>query len=320
MAATPADVSYLRLILHKDTDGLLMARKRTGPRCATIPEVRELRTLLRLLVEHGIEKIRLTGEDPAERTDLLELISLVASVDGVREVAMTTAGVGLSDRIGELAQRGLEVISFHLDTLKPERYAQLTGKDAFAEVWSAVEQSLAAGLAVKFNVVLQRGVNDDEIDDLVALTHDRPILVRFIEWNTLVERVAQPENFISAHEIMSAIKPPLIPRRPRSYDGPALVYDIPTHAGSVGFIPNITEHFCGACNRIGLTDHGEIMSCLFGRGLSLVRHLRSPSGVSSVSDFIDRVLRRKVLLSARLEGYAVAPAVAPPMEVPALPE
>ena len=322
MAATPADVSYLRFILHRDTDEVLLARKRIGPRCATIPEVRELRTLLRLMVEHGIQKIRLTGEDPAERTDLPELVSLVAGVDGIREVAMSTTGVGLTDRVGELAQRGLQAINFHIDTLKPERFQQITGQDAFAEVWSAVEQSLAAGLTVKLNTVLQRGVNDDEIDDLVALTHERPIQVRFVEWNTCVERVAEPQNFVSVHEVMSAIKPPLIPQKPRGFDGPALVYDLPTHAGSVGFIPNITEHFCGACNRIGLTDHGEITSCLFGRGLSLIRHLRSPNGASSVSDFIERVLRRKVLLSARLEGYATAPSpvASPSMEVTGLAE
>lgn len=320
MAVMPAEVCYLRLILHKDTDGILMVRKRTGPRCAAIPEIRELRTLLRLLVEHGIEKIRLTGEDPGERDDLAELISLVGGIDGVREIAMTTSGVGLSDRIADLASRGLEVINFHLDSLKPERYAQITGKDALAEVWSAVEQSLAAGLVVKFNVVLQRGVNDDEIDELVALTHDRPIHLRFIEWNTQINRVAQPGSFISVHEIMSAIKPPLIPRRARHIDGPALVYDIPTHAGSLGFIPNVTEHFCGACNRIGLTDHGEIMSCLFGRGLNLVRHLRSPAGVSSVSDFIDRVLRRKMLLSARLEGYTPVPAPSTATGVAVMPQ
>lgn len=322
MAATPADVSYLRFILHRDTDEVLLARKRIGPRCATIPEIRELRTLLRLMVEHGIQKIRLTGEDPADRTDLAELISLIASVDGIREVAMSTAGRGLTERLGELAQRGLQVINFHLDTLKPERYQQITGQDAFAEVWSAIEQSLAAGLTVKLNTVLQRGVNDDEIDDLVALTRERPIQVRFVEWNACIERVADPQNFVSVHEAMAAVKPPLIPQKPRAIDGPALVYDLPAHAGSVGFIPNITEHFCGACTRIGLTDHGEITSCLFGRGLSLIRHLRSPSGVSSVSDFIERVLRRKVLLSARLEGYATAPAPVPmqSMEIPGLAE
>ncbi len=320
MAVMPAEVSYLRLVLNKDTDGVLMVRKRSGPRCGGIPEIRELRTLLRLLVEHGIEKIRLTGDDPADREDLPELISLVGSIDGLREVAMTTTGIGLTERIADLASRGLEVINFHLDTLKPERYAQITGKDAFAEVWSVIEQALAAGLTVKLNVVLQRGVNDDEIDSLVALTHERPIHVRFVEWNAQLDRVARPEGFISVHEAMSAVKPPLIPRRARHIDGPALVYDIPTHAGSVGFIPNITEHFCGACNRIGLTDHGEIMSCVFGRGLNLVRHLRSPGGASSVSDFIDRVLRRKMLLSARLEGFAPVPAPPPAAGVAALPE
>lgn len=307
MAATSADVSYLRFVLHKETDGVLMARKRTGPRGATVPEARELRALLRLMVEHGIEKVRLMGDDPAERADLAELISLIAGVEGIREVAMSTAGLGLNERVADLAQRGLQVVSYHIDTLKPERFLQITGRDACAEIWSTIEQSLASGLKVKMNVVLQRGVNDDEIDDFVNLTRERPIQVRFVEWNSCIERVAPPESFISTHEAMSAIKPPLIPRKPRPIDGPAMIYDIPTHAGSVGFVPNITEHFCGACNRIGLTDYGEITSCLFGRGLSLVRHLRSPNGPSSVSDFIERVLRRKVLLSARLEGYATAP-------------
>ncbi len=306
MAVVPTDVSYLRFVLHKDTDGILMARKRTGPRTGLIPEVRELRALLRVLVEHGIERIRLTGEDPGERSDLAELVQLVAGLEGVREVAMSTRGIGLADRIEDLAERGLGTISFHLDTLKPERYQEITGKDAFDSVWASVDQALSRDLIVKLNVVLQRGVNDDEIDDLVALTRKEPIQVRFVEWNAGAEQVAPPEDFISVHEVMMAVKPPLIPRRPRHFDGPAMIYDIPTHAGTVGFIPNITEHFCSACNRIGLTDHGEIMSCIFGRGLNLVRHLRSPAGMTSVANFVDRVLRRKLLLSARLEGYSAA--------------
>ncbi len=303
MVISPSDVNYLRFILRAETDGILMARRRPPSLTPRVPELREIRALLRVLVDRGIEKIRLTGDDPALREDLPDVVGLVAGLDGVREVALTTRAVGLVGRVRQLAKRGLRTINVSIDTLHSDRYKALTGADHFKKAWTAVEEALAADLKVKLHVVLQRGINDDEIAEFVALTANRPVHVRILEWNSETESIAPPERFISIRDAMAAIKQPLIPGDALLLDGPAIVYEIPGHVGTVGFIPNVTEHLCSTCRRIGLTDEGEILSCIFGHGLSLIRHLRSPGGVTSVAAFVDRVLRRKVLLASKLGGF-----------------
>ena len=299
-------IRYLRFVLHGETDGYLMAKKRPGSPALPLPEIKELRTLLRVLVSHGVRKIRVTGDDPALREDLPEVVQMLGEISGIKEVALTTRGMGLKGRVKELSKRGLGSVNFSLDTLRPERYKKLNKGSNFDDVWGAVEETIAAGLKVKFNVVVRRKINDDEVSDFIALTHKQPVHVRLLEWNTSTETVARPRDFVSTREVMAAIKPPLVPHTPSNMDGPALIYAIPGHAGTIGFIPNITEHFCDSCTRIGLTDKGEILSCIFGHGLSLARHLRSPGGAASVSAFIDRVLRRKFLLAAKLSGFTGA--------------
>ncbi len=303
------DVRYLRFYLHADSDGQIAVKKKMPTRSSTHPVYREFRKLFRILVTHGIRKVRLVGgDDPALREDLADVVAMVASVEGIREVAITTRGVGLAGRMETLTSAGMSAVNFNIDTFKPDRFKAISGSDRCADAWAAVDDALSLGLRVKLNVVAQRGVNDDEVVDFVNLTQRQPVQVRFVEWNSDTEVVASPDRFLSTAETMAAIKPPLVPRSPSRLDGPALVYDIPEHKGSIGFIPNVTEHFCSRCGRIGLTDQGEILSCIFGKGLSLVRHLRSPGGVAAVSAFVDRVLRRKVLLASKLEGYPVPPA------------
>lgn len=300
-------VNYLRFVLHGDTDGILMARKRPASLALPVPEAKEMRLLLKIMISRGIRKIRLTGDDPALRQDLPEIVGMVAGLEQVREVAMTTQGIGLRNRVEELADRGLQCINFNLDTLKASRYRSLTGAAKFKEVWGAVEEALSHKMKVKVNTVIQRGVNDDEMADFIRLTKKEPIQVRFIEWNHDTDVIAPPRKFFSVRESMSTVKPPLIPRTPRALDGPALVYEIPGHRGTVGFIPNVTEHFCPSCNRVGLTDMGEILSCLFGRGLSLMRYMQGKGGTSNVTAFIDRVLRRKEVLATKMAGMGVSP-------------
>jgi len=315
MSTPSLEVDYLRFVLHEETDGILMTRKRHGALAIETPELRELRELLRIFVDRGIEKIRITGDDPALRSDLIEIVRLLAGFDGVREIAMTTRGIGLAGRVGVLAEEGLQAINFNLDTLQPERFAQMVGTDQFDAIWGALEEALSSGLSVKINAVLCRGTNDDEVDAFVKLATEMPIQVRFVEWNATTDTIASPETFIPTWEVVSMIRQPLTPiERPR-YAGPARVFEIPGGQGSIGFIPNVTDHFCVECNRIGLTDFGEITSCIFGRGLSLLGHLRATSGEGRVSAFIDRVLSRKTLLAAKLSGFqpvAIATVAAPP--------
>lgn len=303
MGTQASMVRYLRFVLHGETDGYLMAKTRPGSLALPLPETKELRTLLRVLVSHGVRKVRITGDDPGLREDLPQIVQMLGGINGIKEVALTTRGVGLRGRVKDLQKYGLRSVNFSLDTLRPKRYKKLNRGAEFEDVWGAVEEAIAAGLKVKFNVVMRRKVNDDEISDFIALTQKQPIHVRLLEWNSSTETIAPPSEFVSTREAMAAIKPPLVPHAPSNLDGPALIYEIPGYAGTIGFIPNITEHFCDSCTRIGLTDKGEILSCIFGHGLSLARHLRSPGGAASVSAFIDRVLRRKFLLAAKLTGF-----------------
>lgn len=311
MPAATGEVNYLRFVLHGETDGILMSRKRPASLSLPVPDTKEIRHLLRIFVSRGIRKVRITGDDPGLREDLPELVSMVAGLDQLREVALTTRGIGLEGRIGDLSERGLHAINFNLDTLKASRYRSLTGQARFKSVWAAVEEALQHNLRVKINAVIQRGVNDDELADFILLTKKEPIGVRILEWNTDTDVIAPPNRFLSTRDSMSVIKPPMVPAVPRAIDGPALVYEIPGHRGTLGFIPNVTEHFCPTCNRVGLTDLGEILSCLFGRGLGLMRYLRASSGAANATAFIDRVLRRKEVLATKMAGMG-QPLVAEP--------
>jgi molybdenum cofactor biosynthesis enzyme MoaA len=208
------DVHYLRFVLHDDTDGILTAKKRENGSASDIPQADEIRDLLQLMAARGACKIRLTGDDPARRSDLCEVISLVSDIPGVAEIAMTTGGGALAGRVRDFARAGLRSINFDLDTLKAERYVQITGRDELPQVRAAMQEALDLGLRVKVNCMLQTGLNVDEIDAFVALTKDQLIEVRFIEWNTAADRIAPPEAFVPTTEAMARIKPPLASRNP----------------------------------------------------------------------------------------------------------
>lgn len=305
MTAPVSSVHYLRLILSAQTDGILLTKKKRTGKNANVPNLTELTEILSIFVSRGVQKIRLAGDDPAGREDLPSLVKLISALRGVLEIVMTTQGLGLDGRIDELSECGLTGINLNLDTLNRNTFKKLTGLkvNQHTEIWHTVEQALAVGMKVKLNVVLQRGVNDGEISDFVELTRAYPIQVRFLEWNSTAGRIATPKKFVSTREVLSAIKPPLMPEMPTLLDGPAMVYSIPKYKGTLGFIPNITEHFCSTCTRIGITDQGEITSCLFGHGLNLIKHQRAPKGAESATTFIDRVLRRKYSLSSKLSGF-----------------
>jgi cyclic pyranopterin phosphate synthase len=308
MSGPTTDIGGVRFLLHGETDGILLSENRPTSLASDIPEASEIRTLLRVLIKRGARRVRLVGDDPALRQDLPDLVRMVAEIPGVIEVALTTGGRGLRGRLGLLSTGGLRTLNFDLDTLRRERYARLIGHDGFDEVWSAVEEAIHLGITVRLNTVLQHGVNLDELDAFVDLTAKHPVEVRFLEWNTDIDRLAPPDQFVPTWEAMALVKPPLLPRDGDRHDGQALRFEILGHVGGIGFVANMTEHHCALCNRLGLTDYGEIQSCAFGRGLNLVRHLRSKGGVASVETFVDRIWRRKVTLAAKLSGLDALPA------------
>jgi len=311
MPVPAAGLGYLRFFLRAQTDGILLDGKRPPAAEVMVPEVREIRALLKILISRGARRVRLTGDDPARRADLPDVVAMIAGLPGVSAVVATTQGIGLGGRVDDLAKAGLRGVNFHLDTLRPERYAGGGHESEFAKVWQAIEECLGAGIAVKLNTVLERGLNDDELEDFVKLTATRPITARFVEWNVDTDHIPAPEDFIPAWEAMASIQAEMEPIEPSPQAGPAILFRIPGHEGVIGFIPNVTEHLCSDCLRFGLTDAGEIVSCVFGRGLDVMRHLRSENGVTDAETFIDRVIRRKTSLAAKLAGWENPPAVGP---------
>jgi len=221
----------------------------------------EFLRIVRVMAPLGIRKVRLTGGEPMLRRDLPEIISGIRAVDGIEEIAMTTNAQHLPGRSAELKQAGLDRLNISLDSLKPERYKAITGGGSLDLVLTGIDEALSAGFApVKLNIVLLRGVNDDEADAFIALTKDRPVHVRFIEWMPLGEN-DQSDLRVTGDELLLA-RPYLVPVAPLYRGQPSRDYDIPGHAGRVGFIDPVSHRFCSECNRVRITSDGTLRPCL----------------------------------------------------------
>ena len=229
--------------------------------------VDEIARVVRAAVALGITKIRLTGGEPLVRRDIVKIVHAVAAIEGVQDLALTTNGFLLARLARELADAGLRRVNISLDTLRRDRFEQITGVDAFDAVWRGILAAEAANLApLKLNVVAMRGVNDDEFADFARLTIEHPWHVRFIELMPVGSSDAASDffarHFISANEIRARL--PELDAASIRGNGPARTYRLPRAPGTIGFITPASEHFCNACNRIRVTARGALCACLFG--------------------------------------------------------
>lgn len=224
----------------------------------------EIERIVRMGAELGISKVRLTGGEPLVRAGIASLVAMLASAPGVDDLAMTTNGILLAERAGELARAGLHRINVSLDTLRADRFRAITRLGDIQDVERGIAAAREAGLEpVKVNTVLMRGVNDDEIGDFARRTLHEPFHVRFIE-EMPVGAVGQA-SFLPAAEAMARIEAvfgPLEVAHQRKGNGPASYYRIPGAQGTIGFISAVSEHFCRQCNRLRLTADGRLRPCL----------------------------------------------------------
>jgi GTP 3',8-cyclase len=226
----------------------------------------EIVRLVRIAVSIGISKIRITGGEPLVRKDALRLCASISEVPGLRGLSITTNGVLLSDFAVELLDAGIRRINVSLDTLKPERFAKITGKDFFSRVWAGIMAAEKAGISpVKLNAVILRGVNDDEIEDLARLTFQFPFHVRFIEFMPFRFELDYQPVFVPASEILERLRrlAPLEVSSVGEGNGPALYYRFQGALGKIGIISPVSGHFCPSCNRLRVTSDGKIRTCLF---------------------------------------------------------
>ena len=224
----------------------------------------ELERVARVLVErHGIRSIRLTGGEPTVRAHLPVLVAKLAALPV--DLSLTTNGATLRSVAPALAAAGLRRVNVSLDSLRPERFAELTRRDQLDDVLAGIDAAVAAGLTpVKVNVVVVRGVNDDEIVDLARYGRDRGVTVRFIEWMPLDGGDAwSNDQVVTQAEIIERIDA-VLPLEPvRRGSEPAERFRYLDGGGEVGVIPSVTRPFCEQCDRIRLTADGQLRSCLF---------------------------------------------------------
>jgi len=225
----------------------------------------EIVAIVQAGVELGITKVRLTGGEPLVRKGAVELVRMLAGVPGIRDLAMTSNGLLLSQYAAQLRQAGLQRINISLDTLKPDRFQYMTGSDAWQQVMDGIAAALAAGFEqVKLNVVAIRGYNDDEIADFIRFVYDKPLHLRFIEFMPVGNAFWAPEKLIPAAEIKSAAGAVAKLVRFITSDRNTAVeqYGIEGSPATVGFIAAMSEKFCARCNRLRLTADGFFKPCL----------------------------------------------------------
>lgn len=224
----------------------------------------EIETIVRAAAELGVSKIRLTGGEPLLRKDLLVLVRKLAAIDGIADLSLTTNGTLLGPVAQQLREAGIGRVNVSLDTLRPERFAKMTGSDQWLSARDGLEAAVRANFKqVKMNVVLIAGYNDDEVEDFVKYAIDKPVQLRFIEfmpvgndyWGRdkyinskgLIERISQTTKMVS----LPAIKNSLVDE-----------YQIIDSPATLGFISPLSNQFCRKCNRLRLTSDGFLKPCL----------------------------------------------------------
>ena len=256
-------ITYLRLSLTERCT-LKCAYCRAGE--GFCPKKRELTQeellrIVRAFAAVGVRKVRLTGGEPMLRRDLIPIISGIRGIDGIEEITMTTNGQHLAGQCRALREAGLDRLNISVDSLKPERYTAITGGGSLSLVLAGIEEAFAAGFSsVKLNVVLLRGQNDDETADFIALTKDRPLSVRFIEYMPLGE-TDQASLRVTGAELLQK-HPELVPVDPAYLGQPARDYQMPGYVGRVGLIDPMSHRFCADCNRVRVMSDGMIRPCL----------------------------------------------------------
>lgn len=226
----------------------------------------EILRIVQAAASLGVTKIRLTGGEPLMRLYLSNLVRMLAGVPGIDEISMTTNGTGLAEYAGELKAAGLKRVNISLDSLRPERFVQITGGDKLADVLAGIEAARNAGLEpVKINMVVLRGINDDEVLNFARKTLTDGWHVRYIEHMPFENSATHGNGLVSVSEVIVAIQKAfggLEPHKPTAGNGPAKYYRIPGASGTLGFIGAVTDCFCAGCNRFRLTSDGKLRPCL----------------------------------------------------------
>jgi cyclic pyranopterin phosphate synthase len=259
----------------------------------------EILRLVRICVDLGISKVRVTGGEPLVRKDADTFLTELGKIRGIEDLALTTNGLFLQDHLPEIKAAGIRRLNISLDALDPLVYRRITGHDAFHKVWSGIQQALEMGFSpIKLNAVAMRGFNESEIQPLAELSFSYPFHIRFIEYMPVGEKTLDKHPPLLTPEIEERVSAlgTLLPVDKEAHDGPARRFRFQGALGEIGFITPLSHHFCGSCNRLRLTASGRLRVCLLSdRHADLKPHVRSGCSDQELAGIILGAARRKPL-------------------------
>ena len=259
----------------------------------------EILHIVRLSIQKGIRKVRLTGGEPLIRKGFIEFLNRLSDIEGLKEITLTTNAVLLKSFAADIKACGVHRINISLDSLRPERFFRITGQNYFNHVWEGIQEAERLGFdPIKINVVVIKGVNDDEIQDFARLTLEKPFHIRFIEHMPIGNQNSwSSDNFFSCTEIYDILQDmgPLSPILKRNnLDGPAQRFTLDGGKGEIGLIGALSNHFCDICNRLRLTAEGHMRSCLFSdQETDIKTPLREGKGDDYLLELLEIAIRDK---------------------------
>jgi GTP 3',8-cyclase len=257
----------------------------------------EIFTLVKAAAELGIDRVRLTGGEPLVRSGLPDLVKMIAGIKTINDISLTTNGILLAKYAAALKKAGLMRVNISLDTLKPERFRQITRCGELEDTLKGIAAANKVGLTpVKINMVVMAGVNDDELVDFAQKTIKDGWHVRFIEYMPVTGEGSKPIDLVSVKEMKKRLDflGELEPFKLEKGNGPAKYYRLPNAKGTVGFITPVTEHFCYQCNRLRLTADGKLRLCLLREDeIDLREPLRRGATVAELKEIITKATAAK---------------------------
>ena len=268
----------------------------------------EIHTVAKAAAELGINKIRITGGEPLVRSGLPKLIQMLAQIDAIDDISLTTNGVLLSRYASELKSAGLRRVNVSLDTLKQDKFEFITRRpNSLGDVLDGIEVARSVGLnPVKLNMVVMSGINDDELLDFATKTINDGWHVRFIELMPSAGVSTMDSQFVPVSDMRKRLEllGELEPCLPGVGNGPAKYFRLPHAGGTIGFITPASEHFCFHCNRLRLTADGKLRPCLLADyEIDLKLPLRSGISSAGLKQLIGEAVTNKPLRHHLAEGY-----------------
>ena len=258
----------------------------------------EIERLARVFIGLGVDQIRLTGGEPLVRKDLHHLITRLSNLEGLHDLSLTTNGALLAEQAPALREAGLKRINVSIDTLKADRFRELTKRGNLDDVLKGLFAAQTAGMSpIKINAVVIRGINDDEILDLAGFARKNGFEMRFIEYMDVGNSNAWSlEKTVTKKEILDTVHARFPVREIGRANGsaPAVDYEFLDGAGEIGIIGSVTEPFCSSCTRARLTADGKLVTCLFAEsGFDLKSLLRSGAPDEDLREQIDGIWSRR---------------------------